>query len=120
MDQRKTGNVFAWILSVLLALAFLLAGIPKLLSVAGWIGRFARWGYPRWFLYLIGLVELSGAILLLLPRYAIYGVGILIVVMLGAAYTHVTNGEGLAVVRPLIFLALLVALGWLRRPRVMG
>ena len=38
-------------------------------------------------------------------------------VMLGAAYTHMANAEGLEVVRPLIFLGLLAIVGWARRPR---
>ena len=115
MDHRKTRNVFAWVLSILLALAFLLAGVPKLLAITGWVKKFTHWGYPRWSLPLIGLLEVSGAILLLIPRFAIYGVGILIAVMLGAAYTHIANGEGLAVARPLIFLWFLILVGWLRR-----
>jgi uncharacterized membrane protein YphA (DoxX/SURF4 family) len=117
MNHRKTRNVFAWILSILLALAFLLAGVPKLLAVTVWIRKFAHWGYPRWSLTVIGLLEVSGAVLLLIPRFVIYGVGLLTVVMLGAAYTHVANGEGVAVVRPLIFLCLLAAVGWLRGSR---
>ena|SRR5712692_1624499 len=117
MDHGKTKNVFAWVLSILLALAFLLAGLPKLLAVTAWIEKFSHWGYPRWSLPLIGLLEVSGAILLLIPRFAIYGVGILISVMFGAAYTHVANGEGIAVVRPLIFLCFLGIVAWLRRSR---
>ena len=117
MVHRKTRNVFAWILSILLALAFLLAGVPKVMAVTAWIEKFAHWGYPRWSLTIIGLLEVSGAILLLIPRFAIYGVGTLIAVMLGAAYTHVANGEGLAVLRPLIFLGFLIAVGCLRRSR---
>ena len=94
MDHGKAKNVFAWVLSILLALAFLLAGVPKLLAITAWIKRFTHWGYPRWSLALIGLLEVSGAILLLVPRFAAYGVGVLIAIMLGAAYTHVANGEG--------------------------
>ncbi len=45
------------------------------------------------------------------------GVGALVAVMLGAAYTHMANAEGLEVVRPLIFLGLLAIVGWARRPR---
>jgi uncharacterized membrane protein YphA (DoxX/SURF4 family) len=115
MDHGKAKNVCAWVGSILLALAFLLAGVPKLLAIAAWIDKFSRWGYPRWSLPLIGLLEVGGAILLLVPRFAIYGVGILIAVMLGAAYTHVANGEGPAVLRPLIFLCFLILVGWLRR-----
>ena len=115
MNRGKIRNVFAWFLSILLCLAFLLAGIPKLLSVPAWLGRFSNWGYPKWFVLLIGVLEVLGAILLLIPRFATYAVTILTIVMLGAAYTHVANGEGLAVIRPLIFLCLLAIVGWLRK-----
>jgi hypothetical protein len=53
--------------------------------------------------------------MILIPRDTIYGIGILMVVMLGAMYTHVANGEGLAVLRPVIFIFFLFLLGWLRR-----
>jgi putative oxidoreductase len=115
MNPEKTRRIFARLLSILLALAFLLAGLPKLFAVSAWIEKFARWGYPRWLLLLIGLVEVAGAILILIPRDAVYGVWLLIAVMLGATYTHVANGEGLAVLRPLIFIFFLFLLGWLRR-----
>ena len=117
MGRRKIRNVVTWILSVLLALAFLLAGLPKVLGLAAWIHKFSSWGYPKSLLLLIGTLEVLGAILLLIPRFAGYAVGSLIIVMLGAAYTHLANGEGWAVIRPLLFLCFLVLVGWLKRPR---
>jgi len=66
---------------------------------------------------LIGAVEVLGGILLLIPRLAIYAVAMLVIVMLGAAYTHIVNGEGLAVIRPLVFLSLLAIAGQVRRKR---
>ena len=117
MDHGKVKNVFAWALSILLTLAFLLAGVPKLLAVTSWIKKFTNWGYPRWSLALIGLLEVSGAILLLFPRFAVYGVALLIAIMLGAAYTLVANREGISIVRPFIFLCFLIIVGWLRRSR---
>jgi hypothetical protein len=35
--------------------------------------------------------------------------------MFGAAYTHLANHEGLQVLRPMIFLAVLWTVWWLRR-----
>ncbi len=106
-----------WIVSSLLAAAFMLAGMPKVLQAPVWVDKFDAWGYSKWFLAVIGAVEIIGAILLLIPRRAVCGVGALVAVMLGAAYTHMANAEGLEVVRPLIFLGLLAIVGWARRPR---
>ncbi len=76
---------------------------------------FEGWGYAAWFATVIGVFELLGAIGLLIPRLtrpAIYG---LTGIMIGAAYTHLANGEAPQLVRPLIFTALLWSIWWLRR-----
>ena len=119
MTRARIGIIALWTVSVLLAIAFVLAGTPKLLRVPVWVDKFDGWGYGLWFLVLIGGLELAGAILLLIPRLAIAGVALLGVIMLGAGYTHLANGEGFEVIRPLIFLGVLVPVGWARRPKQM-
>ncbi len=115
MKREKIAAIARWTVSILLAAAFLLAGAPKILGIPAWIERFAHWGYPKWFLLLIGGLEVLGAVLLLVPRTMAYAATVLGIVMLGAGYTHLANGEGLAVLRPMIFLALLEAVVWLRK-----
>jgi uncharacterized membrane protein YphA (DoxX/SURF4 family) len=101
---------------LLLTLAFMIAALPKLVGAHVWIVKFIKWGYPRWFLFAVGSLELVGAALLLIPRLAKYGAIVLAVVMVGAGYTHLANGEGLQVLRPLIFLTVLGMVFWLRSP----
>ncbi|MFQ5526754.1 MAG: DoxX family protein [Thermoanaerobaculia bacterium] len=64
---------------------------------------------------LIGVVELAGAIGLLIPKTTRWAAVGLVAVMLGAAYTHVSNGEGVQVLRPLIFMGGLAAILLLKR-----
>lgn len=47
-------------LSGLVNLAFLMAGGTKLAGVEMHTENFARWGYPNWFKYVTGSVELMG------------------------------------------------------------
>jgi uncharacterized membrane protein YphA (DoxX/SURF4 family) len=115
ISRQRIRNFSAWVLSVLLTLAFMIAAIPKLMGAHAWILKFTNWGYPRWFLLAVGSLELVGAALLLIPRLAKYGAIGLAVVMVGAGYTHLANGEGLQVLRPLIFLTLLGTVFWLRK-----
>ncbi len=117
MTSSTVKLVAVWIISGLLAAAYLLSGIAKLLQAPALVDMFAAWGYARWFLVTIGVLEVAGAILLVIPRVAIFGVAVLGVIMLGAGYTHIANAEGLQVARPAIFLAFLVFVGWMRRPR---
>jgi putative oxidoreductase len=114
MKLSKVRNIIGWALVVLLALAYLAAAAGKLTGAA--TQMFAHWGYPAWFAKLIGVLELAGAIGLLIPKTMRYAVLGLIVIMIGAAYTHLANQEGLQILRPTIFLTLLCTVWWLRRP----
>ncbi len=114
MNASRRVQVIAWVLSGLLALAFVVAGLPKVFGASVWIAKFAAWGYPRWSVAVVGLLEVGGGVLLLVPKAARYAVILLLVIMAGAAWTHLANGEGLQVLRPLIYAATLGGVGWLR------
>ena len=111
LNKAKMANVGIWTLSVLTAALFLLSAIPKL-TMPGWVGRFAAWGYPEWFLYVIAGLEIVGAIGLLVPRFAAHSAGLLIVIMFGAMYTHLTHDEGIW--WNLAYLVCLTLIGWYR------
>jgi len=113
MNPSKAGRIVSWVLVVLLALAYLASAAGKLTGAA--TDMFAHWGYPAWFATVIGILELTGAIGLLIPRTTRYAVLGLTLLMLGASYTHVSNHEGFQVLRPIIFIALLWTVWWLRR-----
>jgi uncharacterized membrane protein YphA (DoxX/SURF4 family) len=115
MDRHRIKNGFAWVLSVLLTLVFMIAALPKILGAHVWVVKFVNWGYPNWLPFAIGSLELLGGVLLLIPRVAKCGASVLGIVMVGAAYTHLANGEGLQVLRPVIVLSLLGITVWLRR-----
>ena len=112
MSSTKAKTVSSWILVVLLAAAFLLSALGKLTGAA--TEMFAGWGYAAWFATLIGALELLGAIGLLVPKTTRYAALGLTGIMLGAAYTHWSNGEGLQVLRPTLFLVALWCVWWLR------
>ena len=114
-DSRGV-SVALWATSVLLAFFFVAMGLPKILGMGGWAGRFDAWGYPAWFVVLAGVGEIGGAIMLLIPPSATSGAAGLSVIMLGAVATHLFYGENARVVAPLLLLALLTLLAWARRP----
>jgi uncharacterized membrane protein YphA (DoxX/SURF4 family) len=101
----------------LLGLFFIMAGGKKLLGQEAQIDSFFRWGYPLWFLYLIGAIELVGGICLLIPQVRFFAVLVLSATMVGAFMTHLRAGEMAAVPVPLVLLVLLLILAWtMRRP----
>jgi len=115
-------NTVLWILQILLALAFLMAGILKMTQPLEKLGE--RMGWVKDFqpisVRLIGTVELLAAIGLILP--ALTGIlpilrplaaAGLVLTMIGALYTHLRRSENSLVVGPLLLgvLALIVAYG---------
>ena len=105
MAASRAKTISSWILVILLAAAYLLAAIGKLTGSA--TQMFDGWGYAPWFATLIGVLELSGAIGLLIPKLTRFAILGLSVIMIGASYTHIANGEAAQVLRPLIFLVFL-------------
>ncbi|SMG48010.1 DoxX-like family protein [Marivirga sericea] len=112
--NSKTKNIIGWILAVVLALAFVMAGGVKLSGQAEMIQNFEKWGLPIRAMYLIGGAEILGAIGILIPKTRFLAVLGLLGLMLGAIGTHLLNGE--AFIPPLVLLILLGALTWIRKP----
>lgn len=119
-------NLATWALQLLLAAAFLAAGLSKLWGVPAMVELFDGIGVGQWFRYVTGLVEIGGAALLLIPGLAAAGAVLLAATMLGAVLTHLFLVGG-SPVPALVLLALalvVLALRWPQakalRARVLG
>lgn len=110
--------VGTWIPAILLILVFIPQGLAKFSDTSGWTAAFRQWGYPDWFRMLIGALELSAALLLLLGRTAAFGAIIIIVVMLGAWATHLILEGGRHMTSEVVPLVLATIVLILRRRQV--
>lgn len=110
----RVRTITLWILQVTIALAFLAAGGSKLAGTEQMVGVFAKIGLGQWFRYLTGLLELAGAIGLFIPRYAFYAAGLLMLVMAGAIFAHLTVLGG-SPLPPIVLLLLSAAIAYLRK-----
>ena len=77
-----------WILQILAVATLFLAGGSKLSGVAPMVEMFDKIGLGQWFRYLTGGLEVTGAILLLIPTREVLGGVLLVMTMLGAIATH--------------------------------
>jgi putative oxidoreductase len=110
-------NIAGWILAVVLALVFTLAGGTKLIGVPGMVTEFAQIGIGQWFRYITGLVEVSGAIGLLIPRFRFWAALQIAAVMVGATGVNLWVLHVPALARlTVILLVMALVLAWLRRP----
>ncbi|MFJ5229504.1 DoxX family protein [Kitasatospora sp. NPDC088391] len=105
-----------WALRVLLALFFALASaLPKLLALPAATTVFDAIGVGHWFMYLTGLVELAGAVGLLVRRLAGPAATGLIVFLLFAFVTQLTAMHGENAGTPFLFMVPLAVVAWHRR-----
>jgi len=86
---RPARRVGAWTLQGILATAFLAAGFAKLVGVPFMVDLFAQIGLGQWFRVTTGVVEVAGAVALLVPGLASIGALWLGFTMIGAVATHV-------------------------------
>jgi uncharacterized membrane protein YphA (DoxX/SURF4 family) len=114
----STRNIIAWILQVLLGLAFIASGGRKLMDLPGTVAMFGSMGMPAVVAYLVAGGELLGGIGLLIPRFVRLAALGLVIIMLGAVVMHATKiPGGLANGVPaIVLLMLLLVVIWLRRP----
>ncbi|MDT3776416.1 DoxX family protein [Nitrospira sp. MA-1] len=108
-------RVMTIVLCVLLGIFFIAAGGAKLMGSESQVEHFAQWGYPIWFLYLTGVIEVGGGLCLFISKTQWYGMVGLSITMVGAALTHLKAGEMGAVPVPLVLLGLLLLLAWMIR-----
>lgn len=96
--------------------AFLGAGVQKLAGAKDQKDLFKRSGYPMWFMYLTGILELTGAVGMFAGVFApVWGAlaGLLLAaVMIGAVSSHLRAGDPVGNLAPpsvLLILALAVS-----------
>jgi uncharacterized membrane protein YphA (DoxX/SURF4 family) len=114
---EKASNIALWTLQVLVALAFVGAGSGKLLGSADMIALFEAVGIGQWFRYATGLLEVVGAVLLVVPGKTAFGAVLLACVMAGAVMAHLAVLHT-AATAPLVLFALTALIAWGRRSQL--
>jgi hypothetical protein len=76
-----------------LAAFFALGGVINVAAPESVVADYRRWGYPDWFHFATGGLELTAAFLLVLPLTRLPGAGLCGAVMLAATTTVVFHGE---------------------------
>jgi len=110
----KAANIALWVLQILLALAFLGAASGKLLGTPPMVALYEAIGIGQWFRYVTGLLELTGAILIVSPRTTIFGAALLCMIMAGAVMSHLVILHT-APTAPAVLLLVAGVVAWGRR-----
>jgi uncharacterized membrane protein YphA (DoxX/SURF4 family) len=102
----RAKNAGLWFLQAASAAMFVMAGVSKLTGAESMVHVFAAVGLGQWLRYFTGVLEVTGAVALLVPAFAGVGALWLTVVMVGAVTAHLTVLGG----NPAVPVALLVSM----------
>jgi putative oxidoreductase len=112
--KRAINDFVVWTLSVILAAIFLLTGVPKFFTWEPIVLQAAAMReFPGWIRVIVGVVEVAGAVGLLIPGTATFAAFALAALMVPATLTQYASGEG-ALWVPLVLLAALLFVAWRR------
>ena len=105
--MSKTRNYITWALTILLALAFLGAGYAKASGQEAMVQSFYAFGLPDWFRITIGVIEIIGGILLVIPALSGMSSFGLSIIMIGAILSHVMYDPITAAIPAFVFFIIL-------------
>ncbi len=103
--HRNSLIISVWLAVLATSAVFIAAALAKL--DGGWIGRFEEWGYRPNFAVAIGVLELIGAVALLIPWTSAWAALGLMVIMFGALWTHVSEADWISASVPASLIGLL-------------
>jgi putative oxidoreductase len=117
-QRGRASLIVLWLTQVALAVMFLMAGGSKLAGAPAMVSLFDAIGVGQWLRYLTGVIEVTSAVVLLVPSAAIFGALLLIPTMLGAVAANLFIGQ--SPVAPLVLLLVAAAVAWTRRNQIQG
>jgi len=97
-------KVASLVLSVLLAMVFLAAGLLKILSSDKMVAIFSELGAGQWFRYVIGIAEIGIAVVLFIPSYRATASFLAAFLMMGAIASHAFFISGSALPAVVLFI----------------
>ena len=118
---KKIRLVLAWLVAAYFANMYFNMGWVKFDPDGFWTGAFERWGYPVWLRYGVGVIEVLGGVLLLVPWISSYAALSVVIVMIGALVTRMLDAHWVDVTYISAYIAglLWIAFEWWpwRRPQ---
>src|ERR671919_44126 len=115
-SRRRAVNIALWALQALLALMFAMSGFAKVGGDAAMVEMFATIGIGQWFRYLVGALEIAGAVGVLVSRLSGLAALGLLCLMAGAILTNVLV-LGTSPLLPIVLMLVSALVAWGRWPR---
>lgn len=119
MKKEKIKKIFYWITTVWLGLGMLSGGVFQVLRPQAEVDFIANLGYAEYFLIIIGVWKILGAIAILVPGYLLlkeWAYAGFFFVMSGAVFSHMAVGDPFVASIPALLTLILIVSSWSLRP----
>jgi hypothetical protein len=115
ISQGGTMYKISWrqVLPLALAAFFVVGSLSNIIAPGSIYEEYLKWGYPRWFHFVTGSLELTTAVLLFREPTRLFGSALGCTVMFAALATCVIHGEYGHGVPPLVAATLSLLVGWI-------
>lgn len=117
--MTKRNKIIYWVATVWLALGLVSGGIFQLMKMEDAIKSFTHLGYPLYFLTILGIWKLLGALAILVPKFPLvkeWAYAGIFFTMTGAMISHIVMGDNFSEIFPSMLTLLLVIVSWYFRP----
>ena len=94
--MKKRDKIIYWIATVWLSLGMVSTGIVQIIRMDEEVEKMAELGYPTYFLTIIGIWKILGAVTILLPKLPLikeWAYAGFFFLMTGAIFTHLVVGD---------------------------
>jgi len=117
--MSKRNKIIYWVSTIWLALGMVSTGIVQLFRVKEDVDFIIQMGYPDYFLTIIGIWKILGAVAVLIPKFTLlkeWAYAGFFFVMSGAVFSHIATGNSMNEIFPAILLLALTVISWYFRP----
>ncbi len=117
--MRKRNKIIYWIATIWLCLGMVTTAVVQLIPLEEEVEKMTALGYPIYFLAIIGVWKLLGALVILIPKYGLlkeWAYAGFFFVMSGAIFSHVAQGDDAVEYIGPALLLLLTVVSWYFRP----
>jgi hypothetical protein len=101
------------VLPLVLATFFVVGSLSNMFAPGPIYEEYLKWGYPSWFHFVTGSLELTAAVLLFLAPTRVLGSALGFAVMFAALVTVFVHGEYGHAIPPLVAATFSWAVGWI-------
>ncbi len=121
--MTKRNKIIYWVSTIWLALGMVATGggqVFKMEDGQGGMDMITHLGYPIYFLTILGIWKILGAIAVLVPKYPLikeWAYAGFFFCMSGAIFSHIVIGDPITKIFPALLLIVLTVVSWYFRPK---